>query len=224
MSTPNTGPTKKIKVWDLPLRLFHWLLLVAVVTAYVAVKTDNIEIHAKAGYCILALLIFRIVWGFIGGTHSRFLNFIKGPGSILDYLRRPHDAGRVGHNPLGALSVLGLLGVLLVQAITGLFNHSDDFFFDGPLYKFISTEVFGKIADVHDAMEYVILALIGLHIVAILFYRFVKQDHLVKPMITGNKEIPADSSTPDAQGGSVWLGLIALAIGLGVIWYLTAGL
>ncbi|GAA5157529.1 cytochrome b/b6 domain-containing protein [Viridibacterium curvum] len=217
-------PTRRVRVWDLPLRFFHWLLLAAVATAFYAIKTDNIELHAKAGYCVLALLIFRIIWGFIGGSNARFLNFIKGPGAILAYLRGKTDPNATGHNPLGALSVLGLLGVLLVQSITGLFNHSDDYFFDGPLYNKIGSELFGQLNEVHEILEVVILALIGLHIAAILFYRFVKRDNLVKPMITGSKDVPADATTPDATGGRWWLGLIALAVGLGVIWYITAGL
>ncbi|MFT3736348.1 MAG: cytochrome b/b6 domain-containing protein [Rhodocyclaceae bacterium] len=217
-------PTRRVRVWDLPLRLFHWLLLAGVATAFYAVKTGNIELHAKAGYCVLALLIFRLIWGFIGGSNARFFNFIKGPGAILSYLRGKTKPHATGHNPLGALSVLGLLGVLLLQSITGLFNHSDDYFFDGPLFNKISGELFGKLNGIHDAMEYVILGLIGLHILAILFYRLVKRDKLIKPMITGSKDVPADAATQDATGGSWWLGLIALAIGLGAIWYITAGL
>lgn len=226
-STPSQQATRRVRVWDLPLRLFHWLLLAAVVTAFVAIKTDNIELHARAGYCVLALLIFRIIWGFIGGTHARFLNFVKGPRAVLAYLakaRTNHDPAATGHNALGALSVLGLIGVLLLQTITGLFNFSDSFFFEGPLYKFISSNTYGIVAEVHETMEFVILALVGLHIAAILFYRFVKRDNLVKPMITGSKDIPADATTPDAQGGNALLGLVALAIGLAVIWYITTKL
>ncbi len=223
MSTQTT--TKSVRVWDLPLRLFHWLLLAAVVTAFVAIQTNNIELHAKAGYAVLALLIFRIVWGFVGGTHARFCNFIKGPAAIKAYLANAkagkHDPSQTGHNALGALSVVGLIGVLLLQVTTGLFNHSDDFFFDAPLYKFVNSAMAGNLAEVHETLPGLILALIGLHIAAILFYRFVKRDNLVKPMITGSKDIPAEAATADAKGGNPLLGAVVLAIAMAIVWYIT---
>jgi len=228
-ATPPTN-TKRVKVWDLPLRLFHWLLLVAVSTAFYAIWTDNIELHAKAGYCVAILLIFRIIWGFIGGKHARFASFIKGPSAIAAYLAKAksgkHDPSDTGHNPLGALSVIALLGALLIQVVTGLFNHNDDAIpeFAAPLYRFVSNALAGDLAEIHEAMQVVILTLIGLHVAAILFYRFFKRDNLVKPMITGSKDIPAEAATPDAEGGNALLGLVALAIGVAIMWYITTQL
>jgi cytochrome b len=228
MSTENTGPTKKIKVWDLPLRLFHWLLLIAVSAAFITIwaKSER-NLHMLAGYSVLALLVFRIVWGFIGGYHARFFNFVKGPAGVLSYLATlragMHDPTRTGHNALGALSVLALLLSLLFQAVSGLFNHDDDMN-EGPLRKLVSDSLADKLHSAHEINQWIILGLIALHILAILFYRFVKKDDLISPMITGSKVLPAEASTPDARGGNVLLGAIVLAIAAGIVWYIVTKL
>ncbi|MDB5888842.1 MAG: cytochrome [Rhodocyclales bacterium] len=223
MNTKPAGPTKKIKVWDLPLRLFHWLLLIAVAAAFITIWAQSARnLHMLAGYCVLALLLFRLVWGFVGGFHARFFNFVKGPTGVLTYLGTlragMHDPTKTGHNALGALSVLAMLLSLLFQAVSGLFNHDDDLN-EGPLRKFVSDSMADKIHDAHEINQWIILALIVLHIGAIVFYRFVKKDNLITPMITGSKVLPADSSTESATGGNVLLGAIVFAMAAGVVWY-----
>jgi cytochrome b len=228
MSTNNTRPTKKVKVWDLPLRLFHWLLLIAVSAAFITIwaKSDR-NLHMLAGYSVLTLLLFRIVWGFIGGEHARFFNFVKGPGAVLSYLGAlssgKHDPTRTGHNALGALSVLALLLSLAFQAVSGLFNYDDELN-DGPLRKLISESLSDKLHVAHSINQWIILGLIVLHVLAIVFYRFVKKDDLVSPMITGSKTLPADASTANAAGGSALLGAIVLAVAAGSVWYIVTRL
>ena len=113
--------TRKIRLWDLPLRLFHWSLLVCVAGAVATAELDAMDWHPRFGYAILALLLFRLIWGFVGSTHARFASFVRGPGTVLAYLHSMKDnkGPSIGHNPLGALSVLALLATLLFQAISG---------------------------------------------------------------------------------------------------------
>ena len=228
MSTQNTGPTKKVKVWDLPLRLFHWLLLIAVSAAFITIwaKSDR-NLHMLAGYSVLALLLFRLVWGFIGGEHARFFNFVKGPAGVLSYmgalLGGRHDPSRTGHNALGALSVLAMLLSLLFQTVSGLFNFDDDMN-EGPLRKLISESLADTLHEAHEINQWIILGLIVLHVLAILFYRFGKKDNLLTPMITGSKTLPAHATTADARGGNVIVGAIVLAVAGGVVWYVVTKL
>jgi cytochrome b len=227
-NTPQTTPSKKIKVWDLPLRLFHWLLLLSVAAAFITIWAQSARnLHMLAGYCVLALLLFRLVWGFVGGYHARFFNFVKGPKGVLTYLGTlragMHDPAKTGHNALGALSVLAMLLSLLFQAVSGLFNHDDDLN-EGPLRKFVSDSLADKIHDAHEINQWIILGLIVLHICAILFYRFVKKDDLITPMITGDKTLPAESRTEDATGGNVLLGTIVFAVAASVVWYVVTRL
>lgn len=218
--------SRRIKVWDLPLRLFHWSLLVCVVGAIASIEIgDNIDVHQYFGYAVLSLLIFRLLWGLVGGEHARFGNFVRGPAAILAYLKnmRAQHGPSVGHNPLGALSVLAMLGVLLFQAVSGLFL-SDEIMFEGPLFKYVSGEVAGWLAEAHEANAALIFALIGLHLAAIAFYRLVKRENLITPMITGRKEIPADTELQDARGGRVLPGLILLAMAAGATWFVVTRL
>ncbi|NSL54527.1 cytochrome b/b6 domain-containing protein [Uliginosibacterium aquaticum] len=217
-----TVSTRRIKVWDLPLRLFHWSLLLCVAGAVISIEVaDNIDWHQRFGIAVLTLLVFRLLWGIVGGQHARFANFLRSPASILGYVKRMKDekGPAVGHNPLGALSVLGLLAVLLFQAGSGLFL-SDEIMFEGPLFKFVSGEIAGFLAEAHEANAGIIFTLIGLHLAAILFYRFVKRDNLITPMLTGSKEVPAETPVQDANGGSALLGLITLAVAAGVVWFI----
>jgi cytochrome b len=224
MSSQNSSP-RKIRVWDLPLRIFHWSLLLMVAGAILSAEFAGeirgaMDWHPRFGYAILSLLIFRLIWGFIGSTHARFTSFIRGPGAIIRYLKqmKTHASPSIGHNPLGALSVLGLLGTLLFQASSGLFLNDEDFYLEGPLYKFVSGAVSQIFRELHGINANIIFILIGLHITAILAYRFVKHDNLVTPMITGDKEVPSNVNEPNATGGNVWLGLLTFLISCGVVY------
>lgn len=219
------GTTKRIRVWDLPLRIFHWALLVCVAGAVLSIEVlDNVDWHARFGYAVAALLIFRIVWGFAGSQHARFLNFVRGPGQILAYLRGKRETGgEIGHNPLGALSVLGLLTILAIQAGSGLFI-TDEILFEAPLFKHVSSATAELLGQVHGVNANLIFALVGLHIAAILFYRIIKRENLVTPMITGNKEVAAESPLVSATGGTAALGLVIFALASGLVWFVTTRL
>jgi cytochrome b len=180
---------RRIRVWDLPTRLFHWTLASLVVTSFVTIKAGgNLMIwHERSGYAILALLLFRLVWGFAGGRYARFSSFVRGPRQVLAYLRgaAPHGPG---HNPLGALSVLGLLAVLAFQAGSGLFTN-DDIAFEGPLARHVSGALSSTLTTWHRRNEWVIMGLVALHVVAILYYRFGRGQDLIGPMLLGDAPV-----------------------------------
>lgn len=205
---------KRILLWDLPTRLFHWLLAVAVVAAIVTGQLGGglIDWHGRIGLFMVGLLAFRLVWGFIGSTYARFAQFFPTPGRVKDYL-----AGRwqgEGHNPLGALSVFGLLGVLFVQLATGLFAN-DDISFTGPLFELVSKTLSNRLTGLHHLISNVLIALVILHVGAVIYYAHVKKRNLVKPMITGWKD---DAESASATGGRIWALLVALCLAGAVVW------
>lgn len=212
---------RTIRLWDLPLRLFHWALFICVIGAIASIKLsaywlDGLEWHRRFGFAVLTLLIFRLLWGIVGSTHARFANFVKGPGTVLAFLRGKFSSSP-GHNPLGALSVLAMLAVLLLQAISGLFV-SDGFMLEGPLYKFISEDTASLLLQIHSLNPRIILALIVLHVAAIVFYRIKKKDDLLTPMISGRKTLDAVQAGEDARGGSAGLGLLVLLFSAAIVW------
>lgn len=207
-----------IKVWDLPVRLFHWLLLGLVVASVVSVKIGGNAMvwHGRFGHLIVGLIVFRIVWGLIGSRTARFASFVRGPRAICDYL-----AGRwagVGHNPLGALSALALIGLIAYQAGTGLFAY-DDVAFRGPMAAMVSGDTMSLLSGWHRSTEWYIYGLVGLHVAAVLFYGVVKKQRLIRPMITGRKAVPADDARyAENEGGGALRFVIALAIALLALW------
>jgi len=208
MSSSTSQTATRVHVWDLPLRIFHWLLVAAVVTAIATAKIGGewMEQHGKAVLAIVGLLAFRVTWGLVGSTHARFSSFAPTPAKIRSYLLgRWHGAG---HNPLGALAVFALLGLLSAQAATGLFS-SDDIAFNGPLFAFVDSAVAERLCGWHQRLSNVLFALLGLHIAAVLFHTVVKKDNLIKPMLTGWKTV--QSPTP-ARNGSVFALILSIAI------------
>ena len=200
---------KIIRVWDLPIRLFHWLLVLCIAGSLISVNLGGnaIEWHAYFGYSILTLLIFRFIWGFIGSKHARFSSFIPTRRAILEYLQG-RTVRVLGHNPIGALSVFALLFVLSVQVITGLFVD-DEIAFQGPLAKYVPNFIVSFLSEIHEGNQVVIYTLITIHISAIWFYKKFKGENLIKPMLTGDKEIdpseeasylPSDLGQPSKDG------------------------
>ncbi len=166
------------------------------------------ELHALSGYCILTLIIFRFSWGLIGSYHARFINFVPSPRTLIQYLSGKISGG-LGHNPLGALSVLALLSSVGVQAVTGLFTN-DDIAFEGPFAKYVSSGMVELLTSIHYFNEKILIAVIVLHLCAILYYQKFKGENLIKPMLQGDKEIdpskeaeflPADLGRASKDGG-----------------------
>lgn len=184
----------KVRIWDLPTRVFHWLLVLCVMALVITgqVGGNALDWHFRFGYVVAGLLLFRLVWGVIGGRWSRFLVFVRTPGTIFAYLRGERSPDmEAGHNPLGALSVLGLLTVALVQVGSGLMSD-DEIMHSGPLAQVVSSDWVSLATSLHTRYNKIaLIALVALHIGAILFYRFVKKQNLVKPMLTGDKELDA---------------------------------
>lgn len=219
---------KIIRVWDLPIRLFHWLLVLCIIGSLVSVNIGGnaMEWHAYFGYSILVLLLFRIVWGFIGSTHARFASFFPSKENVLNYLSGKSPRF-LGHNPLGAISVFALLFVLSVQVFTGLFVD-DEIAFQGPLSKYVSNSMVSLFAQIHEGNQFLIYSFITIHIAAILYYRKFKSEDLIEPMFSGDKEIdpseeanylPADLGRPSKDGfmqrtlALILLSVIAVVVG-----------
>ncbi len=204
----------KAYVWDLPTRLFHWSLVLLVIAAFVSAKIGGNAMlwHGRFGLTILGLLVFRIIWGFAGSTYARFTQFVRGPAAIRAYLQGAWQG--LGHNPLGALSVLALLGVLALQASTGLLAN-DDIAFEGYLVPLIGSELSSKITGIHELLETVLLLLVAAHVGAIVYYVRVKKHNLVQPMLTG---WAAGKPEQSATGGGAAAFVIAVLIAAGVVW------
>lgn len=213
--------TTRVKVWDLPIRLFHWTLVVLVSVAWVSGQWGKLDLHMLLGTWIVALLLFRWVWGLVGTSTARFTQFVRGPGAILAYLAaaRSGTVRSIGHNPLGALSVLALLGLLTVQAVTGLFT-SDDIFSEGPLAHLVSGKLVSQLSTIHRIGGKVLLALVAVHLAAVIFYTLVKKDDLVPAMITGLKKVP--KGIEGNSGTHPLLGLIVLAGSAAIVWAVLA--
>jgi len=179
---------QKVKVWDLPLRIFHWALAVAFAVSFISIEIDNMEVHIISANVILGLLIFRLLWGFLGSHTARFTTFIPSPRQLINYLRNKDTDESVGHSPLGALSVLALLLLMLFQLLTGLVAD-DEIYITGPLRDWVSSSFSSWATSKHVWLADILLGMIGLHIAAILFYWVVKKNNLIKPMITGYKTL-----------------------------------
>lgn len=211
-----------MRMWDLPLRLFHWSLASLVVAAYVTVELGGnfMEWHGRIGLAITGLLIFRLAWGFAGSTHARFSSFLPTPRRLGDYLRGEWSGH--GHNPLGAFSVIAMLSLLLWQAVSGLFGN-DDIAFNGYLYSLVSKETSDWLTGWHKRGYWVIIALVVLHIAAIAFYRRVKKIDLITPMITGKKPV-ADTDLQDSRGGGWFAFVLSATLAIGVVWTIGSGI
>ena len=214
------------RVWDLPTRLFHWALAVAVIGLIGTGLGGVMEWHFRLGYTVLALLLFRLFWGFLGGRWSRFAAFFYAPGSIVAYLRgRAHPNHLIGHTPLGALSVFAVLAILTVLVATGLMAD-DEISASGPLTRFVSGEIVSFATRWHTVQgKWTVIALASLHVLAVLFYVLVKRHRLVRPMLSGDKLVSGASgnvaeSRDDAA--SRWLALVLFALCAGVAYWVAS--
>jgi len=214
--------SRVIRVWDLPTRLFHWLLVLAVAGAVATgeLRGEFFVWHERFGIAILGLLTFRLAWGLIGSTYARFASFWPSSRAIRNYLDGIwHGAG---HNPLGALSVFGMLTVLLLQAGTGLFSSAPRDHFWGPLYDLVGKTLSHDIAEVHEFIFNFTLVLVILHVAAIAWYARFRNKNLVRPMLTGDAEVE-DGEVQPARGGGLFAFVVALALGAVVVWLIGSG-
>jgi cytochrome b len=209
----------KQRVWDLPVRLTHWLLAALIAFSWWSVKYDHTDWHIWSGIAILTLLLFRLMWGFVGSSTARFANFVRGPGQVLRYLRGGWSG--IGHTPLGALSILALYLVTAIQVGLGLFNEDEDGLHAGPLANFVSPDTTDKFRAIHELNFYVLLGLIVLHVAAILYYRLVRGKKLTKAMITGRAA--TDPAVEPMRPGKWWVALICLGIALAIARWVVAG-
>ena len=220
--TPTTS-TRATRVWDLPTRIFHWSLLTCFIGLVVTVNLGGnwMAWHFRFGYTVLSLLLFRMVWGLIGGRWSRFASFIYAPSTIMAYVKgRGGPEHSVGHNPLGAGSDFALLGMLLLQVASGLFSD-DDIAFQGPFAKFVSNARVGQATWYHKEVGATVLfILIGLHVAAIFYYLYKKKENLILPMVNGDKQltITVQPSRDDASSRSA--AVVVFALCAGVVWWL----
>jgi cytochrome b len=222
MASSTTAPLHTTRVWDLPTRIFHWALLVCVVGLVITANVGGawMQWHFRLGYSVFTLLLFRIVWGVIGGRWSRFASFIYAPSTIVAYIKgRGRPEHSVGHNPLGAGSVFALLGFLLLQVGTGLISD-DEISNQGPLNKFVSSARASLATWYHKEVgSKVLIALVLLHVGAIVFYLYKKNENLIRPMLHGDKQLGhrAEPARDDAVSRTVAAGVFVLCAAL--VWW-----
>ena len=189
---------RPVRIWDLPTRVFHWSVVLLVLASWFTNRMNWMDLHFLSGYALLGLLIFRLLWGFLGSQTARFASFLRSPARAVEHLRhffvREPDR-EVGHNAAGGWMVLGLLTLLLVQVATGL-GSNDDIMVEGPLAKYVGKEWSDWLGTVH-AINFKLIELAVLaHICAVLAYAAFKRQNLVRPMITGIKQLPASIRAP----------------------------
>ncbi|MEW6704934.1 MAG: cytochrome b/b6 domain-containing protein [Pseudomonadota bacterium] len=230
---PSSGAAaaRRLRVWDLPIRVFHWVLAASVIASIVSAKIGGnaMEWHFRFGELALALLAFRLLWGVLGGHWSRFGAFAYGPAALWRYLRgasRPEDRFEIGHSPLGSLSVWALLGFLCLQVGTGLVAD-DEIANVGPLNRFVSSATASWATGFHKQIgQWALIALVALHVGAVLFYLFAKRRNLVGPMWHGDKPHPPGVDLPASRdtAGTRMLALALFGLCLaGVAWLVGLG-
>ena len=220
---------KKVRVWDVPVRLFHWALVILLATSYFSGRAggDWMKLHFWSGYTILTLLLFRIAWGFVGSTTARFSHFVKGPVAWFIYLRdlltgrRTYD---VGHNPVGGIMVLVLIFAVLAQAVAGLFSADTDLgTVNGPLANAIADKWVDRLTAFHKFWVNVILCLAALHVLAAIIYLVWKRQNLIGAMLTGNKPphivVPPGKPAPTLSFASGRLALSLLIAAAAIVYF-----
>ena len=210
-----------VKLWDLPVRLVHWSFVALIPALWISAEKGKLDLHVTLGLVMLGLVAFRLLWGLVGSSTARFSGFLRGPAAI-----RAHLAGTgspvAGHNPLGALSVIALLGLLAAQVTLGLFSQDTDAVSSGPLNFLVSWDTGKAASQAHEIGFALIQALIVLHVAAIVWYRLKKRDNLVTPMITGRKRLAAGVAAP--RIAPWWLALLCAAVAAALAVWVAWGL
>lgn len=206
----------QLRVWDLPVRLFHWSLVGAFSASYITNKLGVtwFRYHVWSGYAVIVLVTFRILWGFIGTRHARFSSFVRSPAATLRYvlgLKRGEHGGHAGHNPLGGLMVLALLLALLVQALSGLFSN-DEIVNVGPLYGYVSNERSLWATSLHRLLFDWIFTAVVIHVLAVLAHQVLRKEPLIRAMFNGRKPARLVSAKAAIHSSRLWLALPLLAL------------
>jgi len=210
----------RIAIWDLPTRAFHWLIVLLMPALWWTGEEHMYDLHLLLGEATLGLILFRLIWGLIGSSTARFAGFVRGPGAVLAYLRGQRPA-RVGHNPLGALSVLALLFLLANVVGLGLFASDEDGLAPGPLAHLVTYDSARILAERHEQVFWILVGFIGLHVAAILFYLLVRRENLVTPMVTGGREGSGGEAAMAAA--PAWRFFVAAAAAAALTWLIAAG-
>lgn len=220
-----TSATTPVKIWDLPTRVFHWTLVLGLGFMWLSAELGGLwmEWHTKAGLFMLALIIFRIIWGLVGSETDRFTSFIKSPATAMHHakeLKEEETAYYAGHNPLGAWMVVALLGGVLIQAISGLFV-SDDILVEGPLYGLVSESTSKTMTSLHHLLFNILLLAAVVHILTIGFYKIRKRTNLIKAMISGSADWPVDQQPIPTHLSfkSPWLALSIFIVCYGLVYF-----
>jgi cytochrome b len=208
-------------VWDLPIRLFHWLLTALIAFSWWSVNNHHTDWHVWSGIAILTLLLFRLQWGLVGSSTARFSSFVRSPRAVLAYLRDTSSWRAAGHTPLGALSVVALLGAIAIQVGLGLISTDLDGLNEGPLAHLVSLDASETARDIHELWFYVVLALIVLHVTAIFYYRLVRGQKLTSAMIGGRATL--HPGVEPMRPARWWAAAICFVVALGVARWVVAG-
>lgn len=218
------APSVRATLWDAPTRIVHWALVILIGFSWWSAETHHLDWHRLSGYAVLGLLVFRIIWGFAGSATAQFSHFVRGPKATLAYVRtlasRTHPA-TVGHNPLGAWSVLAILLTLVAQVVTGLFAVDVDGLESGPLSDRVSFDTGRLFAGWHELSFTVLQLLVILHLIAVVFYAVYKRVDLVRPMITGRRAFETD---PQLRYAPPWRMVVAAVAAVAIAWFTAKGL
>lgn len=212
-----------MRIWDLPIRLFHWTLVVLIFASWLTAQLDWMRLHVWSGLSILTLLLFRLVWGFIGSDSARFARFLKSPVAAIHHLmhlRRREPDTETGHNAAGGWMVIGMLALLSVQVGTGLCAN-DDVLTEGPLALTVGKERSDWLTHIHHVNFILIEIAVGLHVLAIITYRVLKGHNLLLPMITGKKRLPGATPAPRMMHPLLALAVFVLSV-LAVVLFLVS--
>jgi cytochrome b len=191
VSSSKGAATVRTPLWDWPVRVIHWSFAVLIPALWWTAENGEMGWHTSIGTVLMQLLVIRVLWGFVGGSTARFSSFVRGPGAVIGHLRSSGHEPTVGHNPAGGWSVLAMLGLLALQVTLGFFAGDPDDGTTGPLNHLVSSSTASRMTELHGIVFYLILAMIVLHLSAIVYYRMVKRDQLIGAMVTGARMMPA---------------------------------
>ena len=207
------GGAERQFVWDLPTRIFHWVLVGLLGFSWWSAENHRLDLHFYSGVTVLGLVVFRLLWGIFGTSTARFGQFVKGPGAVMSYLRPSSSLpDTVGHNPLGGWSVIVMLLVLVIQVGTGLFATDIDGIDSGPLSHLVDFDQSRTAAEIHEISFNILIVLVILHVLAVLFYLIVKRRNLIGPMLTGFRMAGEDGAADSAVAASPWRLLVAVIV------------